>query len=145
MKGYFLISLRVGVASIIGAAAVASAIPNSLTPAQDQREPQSDVIVILRDQLPGTPPARRAMGARASAVAAAQTPVVAQLQQNRTRKVTSFNTINAFATTVSAAEAAQLATHPMVQAVVPDRTIHAQRHGQSAKAAGVSGRVGGAA
>jgi hypothetical protein len=106
---------------------------------------ESDVIVILRDQLAGVPPARRAMTSRASAVAASQSSVVAQLQQTRARRVTSFATVNAFATRVSAAEALQLAAQPTVQAVVPDRTIRARKSGRSAQAAGAAVGVNAAA
>ena len=125
-------SLSACVSAAISFSAASNAVPASASAAQAAQAVNSDVIVILRDQLAGVPPARRAMGARAAAVATAQSPVVAQLQQVRARAVRSFSTINAFATRVSAAEAAQLAGHPLVQAVVPDRIIHALGHGQSA-------------
>ena len=88
---------------------------------------QSDVIVILRDQLADVPPVRRAMNSRASALAVSQRSLITELQQGRTRQVHSFSTINAFATSVSPAEAAHLATHPEVLAVVPDLPIRARR------------------
>jgi hypothetical protein len=87
----------------------------------------SDVIVILRDQMADVPPVRRAMSMRSSALATSQRSLITELQQGRSRKVHSFNTINAFATSVSAAEAAHLATHPEVLAVVPDLPIRAKR------------------
>ena len=87
----------------------------------------SDVIVILRDQMADMPPVRRAMSSRSSALATSQRSLITELQQGRTRKVHSFNTINAFATSVSAAEAAHLATHPEVLAVVPDLPIRSKR------------------
>jgi hypothetical protein len=129
-------SSTVCLSSAIALLLTGNAVPGSMTPAQAEQAAQTDVIVILRDQLANAPPVRRAMGARATAVAAAQSPVITQLQRMRARKVTSFSTINAFATTVSAAEAAQLAAHPMVQSVVPDRVIRAQRHGKSGETAG---------
>jgi hypothetical protein len=131
MKDSISFSLRVCVSAVIGLSVAGGAIPNPVTQVQSLQVEQSDVIVILRDQLANQPPMRRAMGSRATAVAASQSSVVGQLQQSRARRVTSFGTINAFATSVSATEAAQLAAHPMVQAVVPDRVIHAQSHGQS--------------
>src|SRR5882672_9917001 len=88
---------------------------------------QSDVIVILRDQIADAPPVRKAMTSRAFAVATSQHSLITELQQGRTRKVHSFSTINAFATSVSAAEAAHLATHPEVMAVVPDLPIRSRR------------------
>jgi hypothetical protein len=88
---------------------------------------QSDVIVIMRDQVADVPPVRRAMSARASALVTSQRSLISELQQGRSRKVRSFSTINAFATSMSAAEAAHLATHPEVMAVVPDLPIRAKR------------------
>jgi Subtilase family/Peptidase inhibitor I9 len=82
-----------------------------------------DVIVILRDQLPSQPPMRGAHAARAAAIAAAQTPVLADLRQSGAAKVRQFTMINALAATVSQAEAEHLASHPLVQAVVPDAII----------------------
>src|ERR1700690_746392 len=103
-----------------------STLSEALTPAQVQQiaqEAQRDVIVILRDQLPNMPPARRAMGARPSALAAPQSSVLSKLPNLGNRKIQSFSPINAFAATVSASEAAMLSAHPMVQAVVPDAVI----------------------
>ena len=110
-----------------------SASPESMTLNQSQLQQlaqgeQNDVIVILRDQLSNAPPMRRAMEGRAAAVAAAQTPLLAELQQARGRKIHSFSTINAFATRMTPAEAALLANHPLVSAVVPDRVIRAPRN-----------------
>ncbi|MGO9992312.1 MAG: S8 family serine peptidase [Steroidobacteraceae bacterium] len=132
MKDRIAFSLRVCVSVIIGLSAAGSAVPNPVTPAEAEQLAQRDVIVILRDQLADVPPARRALSGRATAIAASQSSLVGQLQQSRARKVTSFSTINAFATRVSADEAAQLAVHPLVQAVVPDRIIHQRTRDQSA-------------
>ncbi|MDP9007341.1 MAG: S8 family serine peptidase [Pseudomonadota bacterium] len=102
------------------------ALSEAMTPAQFQQitqEAQRNVIVILRDQVPNLPPARRAMGGRAAALAASQSAVLSNLPIVGNRKVRSFSTINAFAATVSASEAAMLSAHPMVQAVVPDAVI----------------------
>ncbi len=105
-----------------------SVLTQALTPAQFEqaaRDAQRNVIVILRDQMSGLPPERRAMGARSSALAAAQSSVLSQLPRVANRRIRSFATINAFATTVSSSEAALLAAHPMVQAVVADTVIRA--------------------
>jgi Subtilase family/Peptidase inhibitor I9 len=112
--------------SAIALSLTGSALTEALTPAQFQQlaqDAQRDVIVILRDQMPNLPAARRAMGARASALAVSQGSVLSQLPNLGTRKVRSFSTINAFAATVSASEAAMLSAHPMVQAVVPDAVM----------------------
>jgi hypothetical protein len=102
-----------------------NALPGAI-PAQIQQvleQGQRSVIVVLRDQMPSVPPVRRAMGARAAALANSQNSVLAGFPQMRSRKLQSFSTINAFAATVSSAEAEQLAGHPMVRAVVPDTPI----------------------
>jgi hypothetical protein len=136
--------LRFFVSTVCGLCA-ASAIPSSLTAAQTEQLAQRDVIVILKDQLPETAPAKHAMGARSSAIAAAQTGLLAQLQQSRARTITSFSTINAFATKVSPAEAQQLAAHPLVKAVVPDLVIRQKNHAQSTSAPSAAASISGAA
>jgi hypothetical protein len=82
-----------------------------------------DVIVILRDQMNEVPGKRGEHQARANALAASQDSYINPLQTARSRKVTKFRTINAFATSVSKAESDQLSANPAVQAVVPDAVI----------------------
>ncbi len=132
-------SVRVCLSTVIALSVAGSAIPNTVTQVPAQSAADSNVIVILRDQMASVPPVRRAMEARSSALAASQSSLVAHLQQMRNRKVTSFSTINAFATSVSAEEAAQLSAHPLVQAVVPDLTIRAVPREQWAKTAASKG------
>src|SRR5262245_6514066 len=86
-----------------------------------------DVVVILRDQFASTPPQRRAMQRRSAALASAQNAVFARLPANATRRKTQFQTINAFATTATQAEADQLAQDPDVLKVIPDQVIVAAR------------------
>jgi hypothetical protein len=103
-----------------------SALSVTLTASQLQQFGQAadtDVIVILRDQVTTVPPARGNMLARASAVGSAQTPILTQLRQAHAGKIRTFGLINAVATRVSKAEAERLAADPLVQAVVPDRVI----------------------
>jgi hypothetical protein len=117
----------------------ASAFSVGLTPAQIQQFEEgadTDVIVILRDQMPGMAATRGSMGARASALAAAQTPILSELQQARATKVHSFGLINALATRISKAEVARLSAHPLVKAVVPDMPIRAITHSKAALSAG---------
>ncbi len=132
MKDSVSFHLRACVVALIGTCAAGAAVPGTSTPVAEQPAVEGDVIVILRDQVASVPPARQAMGARASAVAAAHSAVVTGLQRQRPRSVRSFGTINAFATNVSASEAAQLALDPSVQAVVPDRVLHLPRREKSA-------------
>jgi hypothetical protein len=146
MKKSISLSLRVCIGVCIGLAAASSAVPSPMTAAQTQQAAQSDMIVILRDQLPYAPPTRRAMGARAMSIAESQHAVVNHLQQMRARKVTTFSTINAFATRLSATESAQLlSAHPEVQAIVPDRVIRAPRGAESAKSVTVTSAAGASA
>ena len=143
MKKSISQSLRVCIGVGIGLTAASGAIPSPMTAAQTQQAAQSDMIVILRDQLPYVPPTRRAMGARTMSIAESQRAVVSHLQQMRARKVTTFSTINAFATRLSATESAQLlSAHPEVQAIVPDRVIRAPRNAESAKSAAVTSAAG---
>jgi Subtilase family len=113
--------------SILALCVAGSALPETSATLQGQQLAQHNVIVIMRDQLASVPPMRRAMGARAAAIAEAQVPVLTQLQQSRPHKVRTFGMINAFATSLTPGEEAQLSAHPQVLAVVPDAVIHAQR------------------
>ena len=103
-----------------------NAMPGTVLPAaiqQAMEDGQHDVIVIMRDQMPNLPPQRRAMSARASALAFSHNSVLSAMPQLRLRKMHSFAMINAFATRVTAAEAAQLSAQPDVQAVVNDAIL----------------------
>lgn len=116
-----------------------SALSGALSSAQLQQFAEgadTDVIVILRDQLAGAPPARGNMLARAGAVAGAQTPVLTELRQAHATRIRSFGLINALATRVTKAEALRLAAHPLVRAVVPDRIIRAPSRPDALQAGG---------
>jgi hypothetical protein len=132
------ISLRLMVV-VIALLTARGTLPSSAGTAQptplNAAAQQANVIVILRDQLPNVPPARRSMGARTSALASSQSPLIAQLQRTRARSVRQFGTINAFATAVSPLEASALAANPLVQAVVPDRAIALMRGKTAVKSA----------
>src|ERR1700677_1579744 len=90
---------------------------------QIAQDTDSDVIVIMRDQLPGVPPTRDAMAARAAAIAASHGSIVAELKRVGAKKVREFSTINAIATTVSRSEVSSLEANPLVQAVIVDAPI----------------------
>ena len=85
--------------------------------------PDQDMIVILRDQRTDLPGLRTMRKARAAALARAQLPLIAQLQQARPRAIRSFGLVNAFATPMSTEEARVVSANPLVQAVVPDALI----------------------
>jgi Subtilase family len=101
----------------------------------------TNVIVILRDQMPNMPGARGAHAARAAALAGAQDPIVSHLQASGASRIHQFQLINAVSATVSAAEREALAAHPLVQAVVPEVTITLPRQAkaEASKANGGSG------
>ncbi len=80
------------------------------------------MIVLLRDQLPSVA-ARSSLGTRARAVAALHAPILAQLQSQRARAAHSFQLVNGFSTSLTAAEAGTLAARADVLAVVPDRML----------------------
>jgi subtilisin family serine protease len=80
------------------------------------------VIVLLRNQHTALT-AQSAVAQRARAFAADRAPIVAQLQQLNAPRVVTFHTVNAVATTVSAAEAANLRRDPAVLAVDPDAVV----------------------
>ena len=107
--------------------AAGSALPGSFTNAQLSSAAQLPVIVILKDQLADRPASRESMGSRTLAISSAQTAALGMLQRAGPHSVHSFQTINAFAAKVTPSEAAALAIHPDVQAVVPDVTIRMPR------------------
>lgn len=84
---------------------------------------ERDVIVIMKDQISSMPAARGLRQSRAAAVSSSQSTMISRLQSARPRLVRSFKLINAFATKVTSAEAAKLASSPDVKAVVADAVI----------------------
>jgi hypothetical protein len=128
------------IATLIGAAALSDTATTGASPAA--LDTGTDVIVVLKDQLAAVPATRDLRAARSAALAASRAPIVAELQRVQARKVHGFAMINAVAATVSRAEAAQLAAHPLVAAVVPDAIIRAPKH---AHAAGTASRSAAAA
>jgi hypothetical protein len=80
------------------------------------------VIVLLRNQHAGlTGPGAAAQ--RAQAFAGDRAPIVAQLRQLNVPRLVTYHTVNAVATTVSAAEVANLRRDPAVLAVEPDAVV----------------------
>jgi hypothetical protein len=118
----------IGVLALSGSTLPGTAVPAAAKPAAPVSR---DVIVILRDQIPDLPPVRGARAARSAAIAAAQSPILAHLQASKAARIRSFAMINAVAATVSPAEADALAAHPLVAAVVPDRTLKLTRPGDT--------------
>jgi hypothetical protein len=129
------------VISLLSSGALPGTLPFNETP-QIASSEDTDVIVILRDQLPDTPGRHGEHNARASAVDTAQAPILSELQRAGARKIHAFHLINAVATTVTKAEAEQLAAHPLVQAVVPDGVIRAPKRQRTANGAATGAAYG---
>jgi hypothetical protein len=90
-------------------------------------EDETDVIVIMRDQIAAAPAGRGMHSARASAIESSQTPILAELRRARASRIRGFGTINAVAATVSRSEAEILGADPRVQAVVADKVIRLRK------------------
>ena len=131
---------------LFAAIARAGALPDTSLGASVGREADvaTDVIIILRGQLPAVPATHELRAARIAALATARAPIMAQLQSARAGKIRPFNMINAVAATVSRAEAAKLKSDPRVQAVVPDSIIRLPKRRHVAASA-VSSRGSGSA
>ncbi len=125
-----------------------SALPGnaaSTTVQQSAINATRNVIVILRDQMPGIPGTRGAREARRQAISSAQSPILAQLHQSGAQRVHSFGLLNAVSATVSLAEADSLAAQPLVQAVVPDAPIRLPRRSDRTGPTGAGSSGGGSA
>jgi hypothetical protein len=131
--------------SLTAAVVCAGALPetNAGAAASPGLEAGTDVIIVLRDQVPSIPATRELRSARMAALATSRAPIIAELQRAQSSKVRAFNMINAVAATVSNAEAARLAAHPLVAAVVPDAIVRLPKHAHAAPPALRAGAGGG--
>ncbi|HET6499981.1 MAG TPA: S8 family serine peptidase [Amycolatopsis sp.] len=98
-----------------------TALAQTTTGAADSA-PQA-VIVVLKDQLPGTPPTKALSTTRRDRVTQAQDAVLAGLTGAAPAEVKHFTLGNAFSATVTPAQASQLAGDPAVAAVLPDSKV----------------------
>src|SRR5215469_13069676 len=124
MKSSYWLNVAVATLCFAASALLGASTPTKTAPAQLRA---SNVIVILRDQKPELPALRGMRGTRTAALSAAQDPFVAHLQTSGATRIHRFELINAVSAHVSPAEAQQLAAHPLVQAVVPERVIRLPR------------------
>src|SRR6516164_6204376 len=124
MKPSAFLNITVVTLSLVASALIGASTPSRTTPAQLR---STNVIVILRDQKPELPGVRGMRAARTAALSAGQEPIVAHLQTSGATRIHRFELINAVAAHLSPAEAQQLAAHPLVQAVVPERVIRLPR------------------
>ena len=126
---------RIGFTAIVGIVVGMLSAPNSFGAPQSHaaaapEESPSDVIVILRDQLPSLPATRGFRAARTAALTTAQSPIIAQLASVGSVNVHGFGLINAVAARLAPSQAQRLAAQPSVLAVVPDRLIRLSRSGR---------------
>jgi hypothetical protein len=133
MKPSTLLNVTAVALSLAASALIGASTPTRTAPAQLR---SSNVIVVLRDQKPELPGLRGMRGARAAALSTAQDPVVAHMQAAGSTRIHRFELINAVSANVSAAEAQQLAAHPLVQAVVPERVIRLPRQAKTTSLSG---------
>jgi hypothetical protein len=82
------------------------------------------VIVIMKSQPGAERPGTRANATRSAVIASSQAPLLRQLRLTHASHIRSYRLVDAFAATVSAAEAASLKSNPSVAEVVPDVLIH---------------------
>ncbi len=116
----------------------------------DQSSSPQRVVVFLRDQHRDVPATPGLIGRRATMIRSDQSPLHASVAGSGGRVTDTYQTVNAFAATVSGTERAKLAANPAVAQVVPDafvrmldpnqtRTVAAARGVRAAAASGASG------
>jgi len=96
----------------------------------------SRVIVLLKNEYRSLPPSRLRITARRSALSNAQAPLESAVRASGGTIHYSYDTINAFAATVSKAEIAKLRSNPAVASVVPDAIVKEPTVGGAATAGG---------
>jgi hypothetical protein len=95
---------------------------SGLAPALGRAAHGGAVIVVLRDQLSGKG-LNALTNARASAVAAAQAPLVAEITRGGGTQIVPLVAVNAVAAHVSASEVERLRANPQVGEIVPDALV----------------------
>ena len=122
-------STVMGATSAVGAASPGVAAGSSA--------PQK-VIVVLRDQLSGTPASKTNMAPRRTRAVSSQDAVLAHLTGPAPTHVKHFALGNAFSATVTGDQAAALAADPAVASVIPDREVPISLPPAAAPAAGAA-------
>ncbi|MGI8680245.1 MAG: S8 family serine peptidase [Jatrophihabitans sp.] len=119
-------SVRIAVVT----ATVATTVAGALTAAQGSAaaptgsaDKHESVIVVLKDQLAGTPATTSHVDARRTAARSAQSSILHRLLGATPTHLVNYTVGNAFSATITTAQAAQLATDPAVASVVPNRTV----------------------
>jgi len=103
--------------------------------AQLSRNVNDRVIVIMQSQPQAVQAGTRASAVRAAAIAGVQAPLMAELRQVHATHVKAYRLVDAFAATVSRAEATRLSATPGVASVIPDVMIRGASPAQAVAAA----------
>jgi hypothetical protein len=82
------------------------------------------IIVIMKSQPTAVRPGTRAAALRSAMIASSQASLLRELRSTHATHVMTYRLVNAFAATVSTAEAASLRSNPSVAEVVPDVLVH---------------------
>ena len=122
--------LILGQSVAASAATTATASPSAalqpMTPAlaaQLSQNVTDHVIVLMKSQPAVVRAGTMAAANRSAAIAGQQAPMMSELKQVHATHVKSYRLVNAFAATVSKAEAARLRSQPGVKEVIPDVNI----------------------
>jgi hypothetical protein len=103
-----------------------------------QRGRDSRVIVLLKNEHQSLPPSRLRISARRSALSSDQAPLESAVRASGGTIHYSYDTVNAFAATVSKAEIAKLRSNPAVAKVVPDAIVKEPTQGSGTTAGGAT-------
>jgi Subtilase family/Peptidase inhibitor I9 len=103
-----------------------------------QRGRDSRVIVLLKNEHQSLPPSRLRISARRSALSSDQAPLESAVRSSGGTIHYSYDTVNAFAATVSKAEIAKLRSNPAVAKVVPDAIVKEPTQGSGSTAGGAT-------
>jgi hypothetical protein len=119
-----LLALGVAVGMVVATITPAVAVPTSTSVAQPAGPVVSgNVIVVLRNQHTDLAITKGTTSARTKAYRNDQAPVLAKAKSDGARNLHAFDTVNAVAATVTAAQSAQLSADPSVAEVLPDLPI----------------------
>ena len=118
-RGFIALAISVGVvAASVGAVAAQAAVQPTAA-----SQHTSNVIVVLRNQHTDLSITKGHSSARVTANHNDQSPLIAHAKSLGARNLRGFGSINAISATVTATEAAQLASDPSVAQVYPDLPI----------------------
>jgi len=137
-RGLLALGISVGVVAATVGAAAAQGTPHA-SPAAGG--PTHNVIVLLRNQHTNLAITKGHSSARVNAFHADQSPLMSHAKSDGAKNLHGFATVNAFAATVTAAQANTLAADPSVAAIVPDLPLKAapiETSGGSSGGAGAS-------